>query len=123
MFRVLGIYNFVAPAKNICLDCPAQIKYISEFYPLCSLLSPFIIIFQVLSDETDYVGTLGGWASLDPLIQSISKILDVFRKLEFSSEENFSLIKTKAKEVDQKLETLKKLIQTQSDQASLEDYS
>ena len=51
------------------------------------------------------------------------RILDGFRKLEFSSEENVSLIKTKAKEVDQKLETLKKLIQTQSDQASLEDYS
>ena len=49
--------------------------------------------------------------------------MDGFRKLEFSSEENFSLIKTKAKEVDQKLETLKKLIQTQSDQANLEDYS
>ena len=66
---------------------------------------------------------MGVWASLDPLILSISKILDGFQKLELSSEENVSLIKTKAKEVDQKLETLKKLIQTQSDQANLEDYS
>ena len=81
------------------------------------------IIFQVLSDETDYVGTMGGWASLDPLIRSISKILDGFQKIELSSEENISLIKTRAKEVDQKLETVKKLIQTQSDQANLEDYS
>ena len=66
---------------------------------------------------------MGGWASLDPLILSIFKILDGFQKLELSSELNVSLIKTKAKEVDQKLKTLKKLIQTQSHQASLEDYS
>ena len=82
-----------------------------------------MIIFQVLSDETDYVGTMGGWASLDPLILSISEILNGFQELELSSEENVSLIKTKAEEVDQKLETLKELIQTQSDQANLEDYS
>ena len=82
-----------------------------------------MIIFQVLSDATDYVGTMGGWASLDPLILSISKILIGFQELGLSSEENVSVIKTKAKEVDQKLETLKKLIQTQSDQANLEDYS
>ena len=82
-----------------------------------------MIIFQVLSDETDYVETMGGWASLDPLILSISKILNGFQELELSSEKNVSLIETKAKEIDQKLETLKKLIQTQSDQASLEDYS
>ena len=66
---------------------------------------------------------MGGWASLDPLILSIFKILDGFQKLELSSELNVSLIKTKAKEVDQKLKTLKKLIQTQSEQANLEDYS
>ena len=66
---------------------------------------------------------MGGWASLDPLILSIFKILDGFQKLELSTELNVSLIKTKAKEVDQKLKTLKKLIQTQSEQAKLEDYS
>ena len=66
---------------------------------------------------------MDGWASLDPLILSISKILNGFQELELSSEKNVSLIETKAKEIDQKLETLKKLIQTQSDQASLEDYS
>ena len=82
-----------------------------------------MIIFQVLSDETDYVGTMGGWASLDPLILSISKILNGFQELELSSDENVSRIKTKGKKVDQKLETLKKLIQTQSDQANLKDYS
>ena len=82
-----------------------------------------MIIFQVLSDETDYAETMDGWASLDPLILSISKILNGFQELELSSEKNVSLIETKAKEIDQKLETLKKLIQTQSDQASLEDYS
>ena len=82
-----------------------------------------MIIFQVLSDETDYVGTMSGWASLDPLILSISKILNGFQELELSTAENVSLIKTKAKEVDQKLETLKKLIHTQSGQANLEDYS
>ena len=82
-----------------------------------------MITFQVLSDETDYVGTMGGWASLDPLILSISEILNGFQELELSSEENVSLIKSKAERIDQKLETLKKLIQTQSDQANLEDYS
>ena len=82
-----------------------------------------MIIFQVLSDETDYVGTMGGCASLDLLILSIYKILNGFQELELSSDENVSRIKTKGKKVDQKLETLKKLIQTQSDQANLKDYS
>ena len=81
--------------------------------------------FQALSEETDYVIEMEGWASLDGLIQSISKILVGLRKLELSSDGDAIKIKTTANEIDQKLITLQRTIQSSlgMEKKELDDYA